>query len=136
MRHTYRSKIDTWFIVVLLAALVVSVGSVGIAFINGERDAGPGAIILLLTAAFVCWTAFGTRYILTNQELLVRSGPFRWKIKLKDITGIESVNHMASAPALSRDRLRISYAGKSVMISPNEKQKFLTDLDRRRETLR
>jgi len=59
----------------------------------------------------------------------VRSGFFVWRIPLAEITGLESTQDPLSSPALSFDRLRITYGpGKELMISPNDKEAFLQAL--------
>jgi len=62
--------------------------------------------------------------------LLVRSGPFRWRVPIADIVRITPTTNALSSPALSLDRLRIEYGrGSAIMISPRDKDQFLRDLE-------
>ena len=45
-------------------------------------------------------------------------------ISLKDITQITPTNSKLSAPALSLDRIEITYKGGSIVISPKDKDRF------------
>ena len=76
------------------------------------------------------WLLLGTRYILEPDQLLVRSGPFRWRVPIADIVRITPTTNPLSSPALSLDRLRIEYGrGSAIMISPRDKDRFLRDLE-------
>lgn len=124
----HRSKRDTWLVVVLAIAGLFSL-SAAVAAIPAEP--GPGiAILALLVAmdAFIVWTLVGTFYVLTDTALLVRSGPFRWKIPLNDIQQVRPTRNPLSSPALSLDRLGIHRTRGYLMISPEDKRAFLEDL--------
>lgn len=72
------------------------------------------------------WLLLSTHYTLEPRQLIVRSGPFKWCIALADITAITPTSNPLSSPALSLDRLRIDYGrGRSLMISPRNKEQFL-----------
>jgi hypothetical protein len=75
---------------------------------------------------------FSTYYLIENNQLIVKSMIFRWKINISDITQIESTHNPLSSPALSLDRLRIYYMKNgrmtSIMISPKDKEGFLNTL--------
>jgi hypothetical protein len=88
------------------------------------------SLILTLAAAFVLWVLYGTRYILTDKTLTVKSGPFRWVIDLEAISEIFPTRNPLSSPACSLDRLHIRYRPNpsGLMISPLDKEGFLRDL--------
>lgn len=84
------------------------------------------AVILLLFAVFR-----GTCYTVTEQELRIVSGPFRWTIPVDEITAIDPSRNPLSSPALSLDRLKISYGKrKFVFISPSDKAGFMRAMER------
>jgi hypothetical protein len=73
---------------------------------------------------------------LGRDVLIVQSGPFKWKVPVAEITGITPTRNPLSSPALSLDRLRINYGdGNSLMVSPEDKEKFIADLDKLRTPL-
>ena len=131
--ETFRSKVDTWLVLILaVSALFVLVG-VGAATRTGEMSLAAAAATVLVAAGIPVWIFTTTRYDLSDGTLLVRSGPFRWSIPVADIKSITPTHNPLSSPALSLDRLRIEYGqGRAVMISPNDKDAFLRVLETHR----
>lgn len=81
----------------------------------------------------VIWLpVFNTYYVVENNTLIIKSLVFRWKININDITQIEPTHNPLSSPALSLDRIKISYMKNGriakVMISPKDKEGFLNTL--------
>jgi hypothetical protein len=77
------------------------------------------------------WTLFDTRYILTHKELVVRGGPIRQRIPLQAILEVKPQRTPLSSPALSMDRLHVSWQKgrqRSVYISPDNRRSFLRNL--------
>ena len=134
MSTVYRSRVDRWLVAVLVAAAVTCLG----ASIVSLRTAS-GIELLVPLAALLggiglpLWLLATTRYTLTDEWLEVTSGPFRWRIPLAQITSITPTSNPLSSPALSLDRLRVAYgSGKTVLISPEDKRRFIEDLEGRR----
>ena len=133
MKAVYRSEIDTWLLVVLLAAMAVMV----VASIAVIAHWEPGSALALASTVggivLVAWMLLGTDYTIEPDRLVVRCGPLRWRIPLSDIHAVTPTHDAFSAPALSLDRLRIDYGrGRSVMISPRDRTRFIAALDARR----
>src|SRR5690606_1532665 len=91
------------------------------------------AALLLVGVILPLWILRSTYYTLDARYLHVRSGPFKWRVPLRDIRAVRPTRSPLSSPALSLDRLRIEFgrAG-SIMISPGDKDRFLTELECRR----
>ncbi len=132
----YKSRIDTWLVASSTGVLLVCVYA-GYWLVQQPATAGALALpVLAFAVAVPAWTMLGTRYTLTDEALLVRSGPLSWRIALREITRIEPTRDARSSPALSLDRLRIEYGrGRALMISPADKQRFLRDIAARRTRL-
>ena len=95
-------------------------------------DVAVAAAVVLLTLLLPLWLLLDTNYTMTEDELRVRSGPFRWRIALGDVREVSPSRSWISSPALSLDRLRIRYgAGRSILVSPREKQRFVDSLRQR-----
>ena len=129
----FTAKIDTWVLALIAGSAMVCLYAAG----STVREAVPGrwmiASVLLASAASSMWILLSTSYTLDGAELRVRCGPFRWDIPLAEIRSVKSTRNPLSSPAPSLDRLRIDYgAGRSMMISPREKQAFLRELEARR----
>ena len=129
----FSSKIDLW----LWGALALTLGACAFAvWTVGVR--GPAMAMVAMLAVCVLalglpvWIVLGTCYELAERDLLIRSGPFRWRVPLGQIRAVAPSRSVLSAPALSLDRLRIAYgrAG-SILISPRDKLQFLSELQRR-----
>lgn len=133
----YTSKIDSWLLAVLLGVAGACVFE-GVRMVNARPSGWMGAVFLVLVGiGFPLWLLLSTRYILTTTELQVRGGPFRWNVPLNAITHVAPTRSLVSSPALSLDRLRINYGrGRSIIISPKDKEAFLRDLEERRSALR
>ncbi len=130
MQKIYRSKVDTWLAVVLGLAMIMStVASVSVIAAGGWQYAWAAAITIFF-GIFILWILRGTFYILDEKLLTVRSGPFKWRVPIDEITGITPTHNPLSSPALSLDRLRIEYGnGRSIMISPENKDEFIADIE-------
>lgn len=130
MSTVYSSKIDAWLLIALVAAMVMSLYASATVL-----SAGPAAWwMLLLTAAvgigLPLWLLLDTRYVLEPGQLTIRSGPFKWQVPVSDITSMTPTRNPLSSPALSLDRLRIDYgSGKSIMISPRDKEEFMKQVE-------
>ncbi len=127
----YKSKIDGWLAAILVASMAVAlVASVSVVLAAGSRA---WWVVLLtggLGVGLPIWLLLGTDYVLEPAQLLVRSGPFRWRVPVAEITAITPTSNPLSSPALSLDRLRIEYGcGSAIMISPRDKERFLRDLE-------
>ena len=134
MVQVYKSKIDLWLGAVLWVAIVLCF----IPLLSAIPSGTPGEILMavitmLVGAGIPLWLIANTRYILSDTDLLIKSGPFRWRLALGDIHNISPTRNPFSSPALSLDRLKIDYGHyQSVMISPKNKTEFLQDLEARR----
>ena len=89
-------------------------------------------LVLFLMSAFIWWLMASTKYGLDSQFLVIKSGPFQWRIELDAIDEVHPTHNPLSAPALSLDRLRINYhigdKMRFALISPRNKSRFLKDL--------
>ena len=137
----YRSKIDAWMGVILGFAVVAMVSAPLAAWLKtGNPRSLLVGLVVVPGVALVIWIVLNTHYTLEGRELIVRSGPFRWRIDVADIKSIAPVRGIGmrirrsrSSPALSMDRLEIVYgADKRLMISPADQDAFLKDIATRR----
>lgn len=134
MTRVYKSRIDTWLLMVLLVAMAVSLMAALEVVIAMPSS---GWWIALFVAAIgigvPAWLLLGTGYRLDEGELRIRSGPFRWRILLASINSVEPSANPIASPALSLKRLRIDYGtGQTLYISPRDRDRFLADLERLR----
>ena len=131
---TFRSKVDWWLAAILFISALASVIAIAIvAVAESPRLALMFSPMLLLTVGLPFWLLRATEYRIGPSELHVRSGPFAWRVPLREIRAITPTRNPLSSPALSLDRLRIDYGqSRSIMVSPVDKEAFVTELNARR----
>ncbi len=136
--NMYRSKVDAWL--VCLMAIAVLAALIGCWRVLAMQMPGQWIFVvptMLFAVGLPTWLMSTTCYFFEDATLVVRSGPFRWRLPIREIVKVEPTRNPLSSPALSLDRLRINYGpGKWIMISPLEREAFLADLERRRSAAR
>ena len=140
MTTVFESKRDTWIVALIWA------GALGSAYAGFQQfdTTAPllprlGMLILLVAVAgFMLWVLYGTDYTLTDESLLIRCGPFRYRVPLAEIDSVSPSRNPLSSPACSLDRLLVKWRGESkrILISPSRKADFLRELGRRCTQLR
>lgn len=135
--RTYRSRIDAWLLIVLIVAMAVA----GFAALQSASE-GPaagwwtGLVIVLVGVGLPVWLIAATYYRFEARQLIVRSGPFRWRIPIAEITEVVPTSNPISSPALSLDRLRIVYGeGRTLLVSPRDQDGFRREIEVRRLVL-
>ncbi len=126
----FASKVDTWLAVVLWGSLALMVATAVILwwFAPGWQR-WTGMLSLAFVVGLCALVLFPLYYSLEKDLLLVRSGVLRTRIPYSEITKVEPSGNPLSSPALSLDRLHVHAEGRfGVLISPLERERFLTEL--------
>ncbi len=124
--RVFESKIDLWFYLLISLLILVSI------FVLHKAIRQPSLVNLvvsLITAVLgvglPLWLLASTKYILSDNELIVKSGPVNRLIPLESIVSVKETHNPISSPALSLDRLEIKYGNNQrILISPKDKQGF------------
>ena len=128
----FESKRDTWLIVLLRGVPIVAmviVGSVWYAQRGDWRGPVLGIVVLLFAELFLFeWMFRSTYYVIEGDTLLIRSGIVSWRVPIRDIRAITPARSPASSPALSLDRLRIDYGRRAILVSPEDRHRFIAAL--------
>ena len=131
----FTSKIDFWIGFMLLGGSFIMIA---IPFWQCKKsENGSLAKSVFLAFIFLPFTAlmlmpfFGTKYTLSDGQLLINNGFSTQRIELTDIAYIIPTRNMISAPALSLDRLEVDYKNKKVLISPKDKRLFYQEIKAR-----
>jgi hypothetical protein len=129
----YRSKIDEWLFMVFAIASLLAVGAcVPLLLYGSWVEWLLAAITVAVGIGLPWWILLTTAYTITTGFLDVRSGPFHWQVPLRQIQRVSRTRSALSSPALSLERLKIDYSdSKSIMISPEDRERFLADLKSR-----
>lgn len=133
-KQLFRSKTDGWLWCVFIALIGVSLYAVINEYINEQAELGVIGSVLIISIGLVLpvWVLTGTYYVLTDEWLLIRSGPFRWRIRVSDIRDVQPTRTLISSPALSMDRLMVIHRKGVVVISPADKRAFIEAVNARR----
>lgn len=126
----YRSKIDWWLGVLLVAVPVIGLATAIMLQLSGDTGAAIVGWLSLagigLLYALVVWPV---EYVLEGEDLVVRFGAIRSRIPYRSIRGVRPTRSILASPALSMDRLGIDTGAKlGPMISPADRDGFLTEL--------
>jgi Bacterial PH domain len=124
----FPSKIDRWIVWLTAIPLLVSAAAVTSALLASPPLSAALLMVGLevVIVAFIAWTYRSTRYLVTDREVIARSGPFRWRIEIAGIGSIRPSRNPRSSPAMSLDRLEVRYGGgRRLLISPQDQEGFL-----------
>lgn len=128
----FRSKIDWWMGLILLALPVVELGGLTAAV----RDSNSEAITSMAVGCGVVAAIYGLlvipiRYGVSSDRLVIRFGVVRRQIDLADIREVYPTHNPLSSPALSLDRLAIRTGDGPLgmsLVSPAQRDEFLSAL--------
>lgn len=138
MSKVYKSSVDIWLIIVFLVCsifiayqlleLIQTEGSLGKIIVN--------FIVLIVFLVIVWHPYFTTKYVIKDNKLLIKSGLFSWIVNINQIIDIKPEKSLNASPALSLDRIKITYKegsdSKTIFISPKDKDDFLSLINRKR----
>jgi membrane protein YdbS with pleckstrin-like domain len=121
----YPSKRDRWLVGVLWFVIVFSIASMLFVFytVTSIVSIITQVALFLVIVAFCLSILRNTYYVLEGDQLLIRSGWFRWRTKFVDIEEVTPSRKAWSSAALSMDRLYVRHRTlrSSSYISPEDK---------------
>jgi hypothetical protein len=132
---TYKSKKETWLMVVIVASTLGTVFA-GAALILFAPEIWVRVIGLVMMFASLITILLTTpiSYTIDRDSLYVRGGYKHWTIPIQNILAVRPSRGWLASPALSMDRLEIEYKdweGTSLLlISPARTDQFLNELAR------
>jgi hypothetical protein len=101
--------------------------------VHSKSSLGWFGIGMVAYVGLITWLlGWPVYYEIGDKLLLVRMGVIKWKIPIEAIDAAQPSRNIASAPALSMDRVLITYQkGQTrgrILVSPRDKQRFFEDL--------
>lgn len=123
---SYRSRVDIWLVVVLAGAFILSLFSLVPTL--GMALAVLLELLVMMVLALLLWPC---EYRLEPDRLTIRSGLLNWRLRYADIISAEPSFDPTAAPALSLRRVKIRTTGRTFLVSPHDRQGFITELMRR-----
>lgn len=131
MKTVYPSRVDSWLALVL-AGTPLAVVTVGVFTLNKSPGAGIVAIVMgIFIGGLIAALSIPCVYTLGDDSLRIKSGILEEVIALREIRGAEQSFSLWSAPALSLQRVKITLADGSRVISPRDRDGFIADLHAR-----
>lgn len=127
MKKIYKSKIGLELVIPIVLILGTTLFLTLI-----KEPSWIGIVILLPLILLLVHIFLTTNYTIESNELVIKSGfLFNRTIDIKAIKKITETNNPISSPAISLDRLEITY-GKpgSIIISPKQKTEFIQHIKR------
>lgn len=125
------STVLTWVLIIGCIVLPIAV-HLKVGSIADDLTVTDKITLIIICSVFSLFLLSGwflTFYTLTDKVLKVRGGIFSWTIPLAKIDTITSSKNPLAAPALSIDRLQISYGkSKFILISPKDKSLFIKQI--------
>jgi len=128
---TFPSRVDAWLAMLVLGSLGLTVYQAWALHATAPQESLLAAGIALGVFVLVLALTWPCNYTLTDTHLVVRAGIVRHRIAYRDITSAQPSRSLWAGPALSLRRVRVTYAGRFVLISPRERKRFIEELQRR-----
>ena len=123
----YKSKKDILLGVVIWGVALFLLYSVYETVFIEVNILGTTVMTALLVLLVSFW--FRTMYKIEGDILHIYYGPFRFQVVISEITSIRHAKNIFTGPALSIERIEITYSNYSVIqISPKEKEELVKAL--------
>jgi len=130
--RVFRSRIDAAIVMLMVIPIVVVIAVVSVKAKGDMRVLVVVIPVVLVVSLFPMLTFRSTDYRIDGDDLRIRSGLISWHVAIHSIETIVPTRSIASAPALSLDRLAIHYrkdgARKTILVSPLDKRGFIAAL--------
>lgn len=133
--ESYPTKVDAWLVAVIVAVLLGMLIFVGyISWQSGDLRPLIYVIICeIITSGLMLLIGYPVRYLLSPEQLIVKSGVMRVEVPVHKITKVEKTRSLLSAPAWSIDRVKVDYDNNGypayVIISPKDRDRFIQQLE-------
>lgn len=129
----FLSTKNTFTVIVLWAVVIILLSLLIFGIKSGEAELA-AIIIIGLVTTLIIWTLLDTRYVIKNNFLFYRSGPFRGRININKIIKIQYYSGLfvpvTTKPALDSKGYIISYNNNQdgLFVSPQKADLFIEEL--------
>lgn len=120
---SFRSKVDLWLILLLLASALFSLFS-----LVPTTGLVLALLLELLIGLVLLMLLWPCEYRLDPDRLTIRSGLLSWRIRYLEILSAEPSFDLSAAPALSVQRVKIRTTGRTFLVSPLDRDGFIDAL--------
>ena len=125
----FSSKKDWWVLAFLVCLSGLLVQLLFTMQAKGNISAYPvHSATYIITIIIIWWPFFNTRYVVEQEQLIVRCMFLKWIIPLNQIQRVSTTTNSIASPALSLDRIKVEYIkngeNKFILLSPKDKIAF------------
>ncbi|MCF8261809.1 MAG: PH domain-containing protein [Melioribacteraceae bacterium] len=138
----FESSKSSFILGIIYFSCAVSLGTIYLIIIDDVSLLFKIFMISVMLSATVVplWVVFATYYIIDGENLFIKSAFMTWSIEVKNIVKIKKTGDALSGPALSFDRIEVTYLSeknkkKKVLISPEDRDKFLHNIEKAQQKL-
>ena len=124
----------------MIPVVLVTAAAMIAALVAVMASAQPWPLRALVVSVFILVTYLlfsvfrNTYYEVGKLDLRIVSGPFKWTIPIAEMRDLSPSRNPLSSPALSIDRLKISYGKrKFIFVSPQDKDGFRRAIEQVRD---
>ncbi len=122
----FKSKRDLWIGLLIWSSMIFGL------VMSIAAESVFSIVIMILFILLFGWVWFYTLYIITDGDLIIKSGPWRKTIALCEIESVKKTMNPLSAPALSLKRLEVKWRKSHIaLISPKNDELFINELKKR-----
>jgi hypothetical protein len=97
-------------------------------YVNGYGYSMPVLILTIFLTIMVVWMWMDSSYIIENQTLRIKNGPFSQKVDINQIEQIKSGKPSIFGGKLAKFKLTISYKKRKLNVFPIDKEDFIKSL--------
>ena len=131
----FKSRKSILLTIIFLCVSIMPTSFIALDFLNGKLNGELifAAIVIIVSDILIGWIYFRTYYIITENELKYRTGPFSGVIGIINIVSIENnksiVSYGGIKPALAGNGLLIKYNKyDELYVSPKTNKQFINKL--------
>lgn len=128
----FKSRKDWWLTFIVWLAMLIALGSGVYELIYHTPKLLEFLAIFSLSVIlplFILWMWLTTFYVIAENNLIIRFGPFKKQIPLDTINSVKKTMNPLSSPALSLKRIEIEYGQyNTILISPIDRDMFINIL--------
>lgn len=128
----FPSRVDRWLVVLVFTAAATPLGAAGWLAAQGRFS---GVVLLgawgVAMAALTAWLGFPCGYTFADDGVEVRSGPLKWTVPYRAIRAAVPTWVPLPGPAWSLRRVRLDFADGFILVSPDAREVFISELAER-----
>jgi hypothetical protein len=132
IERSFASRVDGWFVALVFAAAALPLGAAGWLALHGVTRGVPlltvwGVVMVVLGV----WLGFPVRYTLRSDALEIHSGALHWTVPYTALRGVAATWVPLPGPAWSLRRVRLDFSDGFILVSPDDRESFISELAER-----